>query len=407
MKRIPDFFLPSENTARKLAGKVRVSGPGRSFPTLLCMNRAVLSSDLKAMGTRTALNFATISAAAFEALLSPHVPKGLQEQTFYQKTYLQSNPALKQKLKSIVAVFLRETEKYIPFSAVIVANSDYWQDEVLKDVCKEKSIPFIVLCRENYAVKYEQDLLRTRIKKSEFAYGGNAIAVASDMTRDIMLSTGGYEKEAVVTVGWPRFDSWLNVKQASINERPFITLVSYQQKNYLAPRNFEATLREFVKAAKASGKADQFCIKLKKPAHLRSLLLSCPQLLFSGIKIVSKQPLDELLQKSRMVIGYNTTGILEAYLTECAVVVPWWDDAVRTVYDCLVVKNSQSDSDTTYFPETPTAFAELIQKSLAGKLAALGSREERIEQFKRFVFFDKNESASSRFEALVRKHINA
>lgn len=398
---------PFKSTAEGLAKKVTLSGPGKGYPTLLCMNRAVLSSDLKAMGTRTNLNFASIGAAAFEALLSPHVPKKLQEQTYYQKTYAQCSPALRQKLKSIVEVFLAETGRRIPFSAVIAANSDYWQDEVLKDVCKEQSIPFIVLCRENYAVKYEQDLLHKRIRESGFAYRGNAIAVASDMTRDTMLSTGGYISDAVVTVGWPRFDSWLDVKPASMNDRPFITLVSYQQNTYLAPRNFESTLKEFVKAAKASGKAHHFCIKLKKPAHLRGLLLTCPQLLFSGIKIIVKQPLDELLQKSRMVVGYNTTGILEAYLTECAVVVPWWDDAVRTGDNCLVVKGCKIDRDTTYFPETPKVFGDLIQKSLDGELPPLGSPEERVDQFKRFVLFDRNESASSRFEALVRKYISA
>ena len=88
-------------------------------------------------------------------------------------------------------------------------------------------------------------------------------------------------------------------------------------------------------------------------------------------------------------------------------VVPWWDDAVRTAENCLVVKDNQNDSNTTYFPESVNALNELIQKSLVGKLAGLGTDEERINQFKKFIMFDRNESASSRFEALVRKHISA
>ena len=396
---------PFRHSAESLARKVTLSGNMNGNLTILCMNRAVLSSDIKAMGTRTQLNFVSISAAAFEALLSPLVPKSLQTQTFYQDTYLKSSVELRQKLKSVASAFLTETAKRIQFSAVVVANSDYWQDEVLKDVCREKSIPFIVLCRENYAVKYEQDLLSTRIKESKFVYNGNAIAVASDITRDTMLLTGAYKRQAVVTISWPRFDSWLDQKPTALENRPYITLVSYQQKTYLAPKNFKSTLKEFVRIAKTSGKAPQFCIKLKKASHLRGLLRCCPQLLFSGVKIISKQPLDELLQKSRMVIGYNTTGILEAYLTDSAVVVPWWDDAVRTGENCLVVKSNQSDRNTTYFPESEKALGELVTKSLGGNLASLGTEQDRINQFKRFVMFDKNESASSRFEKLVRKHI--
>ena len=398
---------PFRQSAESLARKVTLSGPGKGYPTLLCMNRAVLSSDIKAMGSRTKLNFASISSPAFEALLAPHVLKELQVQTFYQKNYLQSSAELKQKLKSIVSAFLTETAKRIPFSAVISANSDYWQDEVLKDVCAEQAIPFLVLCRENYAVKYEQDLLRKRITDSGFSFRGTAVAVTSDITRETMLSTGAYGPSEVTTVGWPRFDSWLDMKPLADEDRTLITLVSYQQATYLAPRNFVTVLHEFVAAARQSGKAYQFCIKLKKAAHLQGLLMSCPQLLLSGIKIVVKQPLDDLLRRSRMVIGYNTTGVLEAYLTDAAVVVPWWDDAVRSGDNCLVAADVESDRRTTYFPSSPADLRMLIVKALDKELPSLGSPEDRLRQFQRFVWFDRAQSSSSRFEAFVRQHLPA
>jgi hypothetical protein len=399
------FFLSDVGAAEKLARKVRLSKEKRNGPTLLCMNRAVLCSDLQAMEDRTNLNFATVSSSAFEALLAKYVPENLRIQTFYFKTYVESAPALKQKLKRIVVAFLKKTMERNPFEAVVVANTDYWQDEVLKDVCREMAIPFIVLCRENIAVTYEQDLLRKRIVESEFIFQGTALAVASDISKDTMYSTGAYKPGTVATIGWPRFDSWLNVKPTPDEDRTLITLISYQQKTYLAPNNFISTLREFVKVARSSGKANQFCIKLKKTSHLRGLIMACPKLLFSGIKITSKQPLDSILRRSRVVIGYNTTGILEAFLTECAVIVPWWDDAVRSAHNCLIVEEVKSDRQTTYFPTSPEAFGEMLHKALNNVLSPLGSQEERLRQFQRYVRFDKNESASSRFEALIRKYI--
>jgi hypothetical protein len=371
------------------------------------MNRAVLASDLQALAQRTNLNFASIGAAAFESLLSRHVPPKLQTQTFYTRTYLQSETGLKRRLKGIAGTFLNETRARIPFDAVVVANTDYWQDEVLKDACGEQSLPFLVLCRENYAVKYEQELLRERIKESGFTFRGTAVAVASDITRDIMLSTGAYRPGTVTTVGWPRFDSWSGSKPIVEEDRTLITLVSYQQATYLAPENFVAVLKEFVRTARRSGRADRFRIKLKKASHLRGLLMACPELLLSGIRIVAKQPLDALLRKSRVVIGYNTTGILEAYLTDAAVIVPWWGDAIRSEDNCLVTEDNESDRRTTYFPTSQEALRLLIDKALDNALPPLGSPEDRLRQFKRFVWFDRSETSSSRFEAFVRRYIAA
>ena len=392
-------------TAEALAEQIDFSVCREGRPTLLCMSRAVFNSDIGALRSRTNLNYATISAAAFESLLAPHVPLSEQVQTYFGAAFAAAEDNTKRKLLDIVRRFLSAAIARHPIHAVAVANTDYWQDEALKDACRELSLPFLVLCRENYAVGHSQELLKTRIRQSKFCFRGTGVAVASDNTRNTMLASGAYEPDSVWTVGWPRFDTWLDCEGVTLPDEKLVVLIAYQQDGYLAPRNFTGALNAFAKAARLSGTPERFVIKLKKMAHLKDLLLSCPRLLFSGVKIVASGPLDDLLRRAAAVIGYNTTGVLEAYLTGAAIIVPWWDDAVRPSGECLISAFDEDDRRTAYFPASPDKLLALLSRAARGGLPALGSGDERLRRFRKFVWIDKNVSASARFEAFARRYI--
>lgn len=392
-------------TAEALAEQIDFSACHEGRPTLLCMSRAVFNSDIGALRTRTNLNYATVSAAAFESLLAPHVPPSERLQTYFNAAFAAAGDGTKRKMLDIAHRFLNAAIARHPIHAVAVANTDYWQDEVLKDVCRMLSLPFLVLCRENYAVGHSQELLKTRIRQSKFRFRGTGVAVASDITRDTMLASGAYEPDSVSTVGWPRFDTWLDRQADAVPDEKLIVLIAYQQDGYLAPRNFTGALNAFVKAARQSGTPERFVIKLKKMAHLKDLLLSCPRLLFSGVKIVASGPLDDLLRRAAAVVGYNTTGVLEAYLTSAAVVVPWWDDAVRPGRECLISALDEDDRRTAHFPLSPDELCALLLRAARGDLPALGDRQERLMRFRKFVWIDMHSSASARFEAFARRYI--
>ncbi len=392
-------------TAEALAEQIDFSACRDGHPTLLCMSRAVFNSDITALRSRTNLNYATVSAAVFESLLAPHVPKSEQVQTYFGAAFAAAGDGTKRKLLDIVRRFLETALVRHPIHAVAVANTDYWQDEVLKDVCRELSLPFLVLCRENYAVGHSQELLKTRIRDSKFCFRGTGVAVASDVTRNTMMASGAYEPDSVWTVGWPRFDTWLDSEAASPMDAGLIVLITYQQDGYLAPRNFTSALDAFVKAAKLSGTPERFVIKLKKLAHLKDLLLSCPGLVFSGVKIVTSGPLDDLLRRAAAVIGYNTTGVLEAYLTTATVIVPWWGDAIRPGSECLISALDEDDRQTAYFPTSPEELLAFLSRAARGELPPLGSQDQRLARFRKFVWVDRNVSASARFEAFVRHYI--
>lgn len=397
--------LPLDAALKRLAARAVLQDmrPGR--PTLLVMNRAVLSSDLAALVQRTELNVIETRAAEYEAAMARLLPAREREQTYFQRSYDQAPESFRAPLRAAATKALEAYRKRAPFDAIVVGNTDYWQDVPLMDAARAAGIPFLVLCRENYAVEETQVWLENRIDDSGYLFKGDGVAVASDITRDFFRRTGSYPEGTVETVGWPRFDSWLDPNPYPPDARDMITLISYHEPLYLGPENYADVLRCFVDAARASGAPKRFAIKLKKMAHLKFVLSICPGLLTSGVKIVARQPLDDLLRRSRMVIGYNTTGVLEGYLTDAAIVVPWWKDAVRSADDTLIAHETQEDRATTHFPDSPAALRELIDRAVVGPLPVLGTPEQRRGRFQRFVAFDPEESASSKFEAFVRRYV--
>ena len=135
------------------------------------------------------------------------------------------------------------------------------------------------------------------------------------------------------------------------------------------------------------------------------LILAFPSLMTAGISLVARGPMQPLLRQSTGVIGTGSMGIVEAYLADAAVIVPWWADACQSE---LVYAHPDNEQDwhTTYFPTSRAALRDQLDRLARGELAPLGSREARVAQFSRYVDFDGTESASEKFTRFVKRHLS-
>jgi hypothetical protein len=236
--------------------------------------------------------------------------------------------------------------------------------------------------------------MKDRVRDSKYRFLGAGVAVASEPTYRSLKESGGFDESVLKITGFPRFDEWVGLPPVPLEARRSITLFSFADPLYLAPENFAETLASFIGAAERYGDRFDFVIKLKKPNEVDELVAKFPQLKGKPIRLTADQSVVDLARNSRVIIGYNSLVILESLLTEVPIVVPWWKDSIRSVNECVMHGDKETDRRHVHFPDSPQALAELIAQAAEGALPVKSSQQSRIARFSEQSLFSVERSAS-------------
>jgi hypothetical protein len=238
--------------------------------------------------------------------------------------------------------------------------------------------------------------------------------VASQACEEFFSAQPGMRGRPVSATGWPRYDQWFDLDRPPIEMRTTFTLLAYGDSGsyHYATQNFLDVLRIFCAAVRKqrqteAGRSFRFVIKLKKANEGGYIYDAVPDISALGIEVRADVPLPELFGESRVVIGYNTLAILEGLLGDSAVVVPFWGDAERGVFESLLHPDEAEDREVSYFPRAPEEFETMLQQSLAGRLPALGTREQRLRRFSRHSLFSREQTSSRKVEAFIRQVLDS
>ena len=401
-----------EKKARALAAEVDWSGwqPGR--PSVLCLDRALFRKDLEQLRPRANLNFPTIGVARVKKPQEAWIGPKWRRQTYFGYDLDHRLRAARQHLVAFGKAFLQSVVQTHPIHAVMAANTDYWQDVALQLACRELNIPFLVLSRENYGIKFARETLYDIYEKAHFEYLGKGVAVASETCVACLKQSGSLNDAQITVTGWPRFDAWSDVVPAKDEDRIFITLLSYAAPLYWAQDNFTQVLESFVDAAisyrsrNPDGKY-RFVVKMKKPNETDIHYEMCPRLREAPVEITADIPLPEIAPRSRIVIGYNTLAVLESLLGGGAVVIPCWSDAKRSPDQSLMHYENPQDASVAYFPTSLAEFNGLLNGAIDGRVEPKGSREACYARFSKQSLLTPGISASARVEDFIRSFIPA
>jgi hypothetical protein len=149
----------------------------------------------------------------------------------------------------------------------------------------------------------------------------------------------------------------------------------------------------------------RFILKLKKDNEAEDAFSLSPALRDSKVELIADWPLVDLYPRSRAIIGCNSLAIAEALLSNAAVIVPAWRDALKNPETCLYHFTVPEHRRCMYFPRSPEEFRELMERVLANQLPPLGTPEERLACFNEHVAFSHEATASQKVEAFIRHFI--
>lgn len=248
-----------------------------------------------------------------------------------------------------------------PVDVVLTGNFGYFQEREFATVLEETGTPFIALHKENLKSPGRVKFWHSIYKERRGKFTGRRILVYNNIERDLQISSGIIESDKVTAVGMPRLDMfhrWRREHACSKPElsRSSVLLFAFDRADKLPairrksgagiPGNVEPMderwsnlswsqlgtelHRTILRLAHMRPDLD---IVIKTKGHLRrqkdimKMLSATGEQLPPNLRLVTSGDPFDLLAASKVVIGFNTSGLLEALAAGKPVVVPWFGEA--------------------------------------------------------------------------------
>jgi hypothetical protein len=288
--------------------------------------------------------------------------------------YASDNPAIeasKQDYRRFLVEMWRHFRAIQPIDAVISANFGYFAQREFGAALKEAGTPLVVLHKENVKspgrVEYWDAIYRTRGQ-----FEGSKILVYSATERDLQAKTGVATPGQIEVTGMPRLDRIHRWRRARANaggddDRPQVLFFSFWRKEKVTGTGVwedlawtelcEGTHRAIVELARQNPHA-RIVIKTKPVSQrvdeIWDILREPSRDLPPNLIVISGGDPIPLITESRVVIGFNTTALLEALAAGKPVIVPQFAEAEDARMRRLVI-------DVGGAVERATSPAELIR----------------------------------------------
>lgn len=281
--------------------------------------------------------------------------------------YVTSDPAVEAS-KSSYRKFLRQVwERFtasLRIDAVIGVNFGYYTQREFATALEESGTPFVILQKENLngMTPRRAEFWRVVYEKGRGKFTGRKILVYNDTERDLQISSGIVEPENVIVTGMPRLDrihKWRRENAGMEIRSPQVLFFGFSRKDKVPGRSIEkwkargllSTTADLEEMGEQWSERswDQLCtgtcqgiadfarsrpdvqVVVKTKAHTTQTeetieLLKDGGDLPSNIKLIRGGDPFELVTGSSVVVGFNTTGLIEAVAAGKPVVVPWFGE---------------------------------------------------------------------------------
>lgn len=257
---------------------------------------------------------------------------------------------LEKKYIDFLIKFLNLLKTKYQFNAFIGFNF-YPSENNLHKACNEVKIPFILLYKEGVATEYEKKYAIFTFKKTNFKFYGTKIAVYSNDIKQTLIKSNVVNKNQVEVVGCSRLSkSFIYKNKVPKNQilyyviqkdrgLPYRFIDKYGKKFFkdldkntkkkpkLNWGNKNAkTLKVLIKFAKKNPKI-KIVIKIKTGTpNDETLYFNYPK----NIKIHRYGVGHNLLDNSKVVIGWNSTALMEGIAANRLILLPYFHSKKNT-----------------------------------------------------------------------------
>jgi len=295
---------------------------------------------------------------ALKAFASPILSPSLDH-----NFYLTTDPKIESS-KAAYRDFLAKTWAHftalMKVDVVLTGNFSYCAEREFAAMLETAGTPFIALHKENVRPPKRVAYWHYLYKERRGPFTGRLVVVYNEIERDLQIASNVADPDRIVVAGMPRLDRIHRWRRQ--NAGPSET-TSKQVLFFAFARHEKLTAIQRKPSAGVAGNMEDMdgdwgkmgwtelgegshramvelarrrpdikvIIKTKgqrrKKDDIMSMLQSAAAELPSNVEVVSGGDPFKLMTESRTVIGFNTTGLLEAIAAGKPVIVPWFGEA--------------------------------------------------------------------------------
>ena len=251
----------------------------------------------------------------------------------------------RRKNKKFLINFINLLKKKYNFDAFLGFNYDYYAEKSLQDACRELKIPFLLLFKESVKTESQQKLQTYILKKKKEKFNFYKVAVYSKQAKNFLTSSGICKNKRIDVVGCSRLSICFSYKKVMPKNQilyyaieknrglPNTIFKTYGKKNFSDLKEFKFYDRKFnwkalhkktlkiLKKFAINNPNIPIIIKSKIGDKLdKNEYRNLPK----NIRLITSGTGQIFLKNSKVVIGWNTTAIMEAIAANRFLLLPYF-----------------------------------------------------------------------------------
>lgn len=267
--------------------------------------------------------------------------------------------------------FLNKLKK---IDAILSFNIFYLIERELHFAAKELSIKFIVHMKESihWKEKYKNNLKNWKKKFNEIPI--YKMSVYNNYTKEIISKANLVKKNKIIPVGMPRADYYYNPKKKFLKKHVLFLLIETSAALPYYNNRWEGIGKKFKWNKLANEVLNSVLISAKMNPETTFVFKTKPNESKQQINLIKKNNLSncqiieggsslELIANSKIVIGFNTTGLLEALILKKNIIQPKFQSIDKRKY----INYSLSLKDMAYEPKNAKQFIKILNKLIKDK----------------------------------------
>ncbi len=267
--------------------------------------------------------------------------------------YIIDNKRLQISLKNYnnrISKYIIFINKIYYFKAFISFNPFYMTDREIQNICSKLKIKFIALHKECVGSPLEDKIFNYLYKFKIEKFNGFSISAYSEKESNLLTRSKFAKKNQVTVIGSPRCDASYNYRKLEPDQK---TIVYYMIESFRgAPWHLIETFsskekKELLKKLRVNksilkinwkelaNKTLKYCIKYAKDNQNVNLIIKgkqssnsqiiMPKSLPKNVTYINSGAGHHLLKKSKIVIAFNTTAVLEGILANRDIMIPYFN----------------------------------------------------------------------------------